>query len=93
MQGCRSWGSNPGRVKRFFLFSRNVHTVSGAHPTSSSVVTAVPSRGESGRDVKLTTHLYLVQRLRKSGAIPLLPLYAYMALTQGKLYLLPYAKV
>ena len=32
----------------------------------------------SERGVRLTTHLHRVQRLRISGAIPLLPLYAFM---------------
>jgi hypothetical protein len=32
----------------------------------------------SERGVRLTTHLHRVQRLRMSGAIPLLPLYAFM---------------
>jgi hypothetical protein len=35
---------------------------------------------------KLTSHLILVQRLRMSGAIPLLPLYAFM-LWRGKIHL------
>ena len=39
------------------------------------------SRGESSRGVKLTTHLYLVPRLRMRGAIPLLPQYAFIAWT------------
>jgi hypothetical protein len=32
----------------------------------------------------LTTHLHLVPRLRMSGAIPLLPLYDFMAWTETK---------
>ena len=40
----------------------------------------VLSREQSGRDVMLTAHLHLAPRLRVSGAIPLLPLYAFMAL-------------
>jgi hypothetical protein len=35
----------------------------------------------------LTTHLHLVQRLGMSGAVLLLPLYAFMPWT-GKLYVL-----
>jgi hypothetical protein len=42
---------------------------------------------KSGREVKLTTHLYLVPKLRMSGVIPLLPLYALLAGT-GKMELL-----
>ena len=36
--------------------------------------------------VKLTIHLHLMPRLGKSGAIPLLPKYAYMAGPLDKLY-------
>jgi hypothetical protein len=49
-----------------------VNTDSGAHPDSYSVGTGVfPG----------TAHLHLVPRLRMNGAIPLLPLYAFMAWT------------
>jgi hypothetical protein len=44
------------------------------------VGTVVLSCGCSGCGVKLTINLYLVQRLRMSGAIPLLPLYAFMGM-------------
>jgi hypothetical protein len=45
------------------------------------------SRGKSGRDVKFTTHHHSVQRLRMSGAIPLLPLHAFMMWTDTILLL------
>jgi len=32
----------------------------------------------NSQDTKLTTHLYLVSRLRMSGAVPLLPLFTFM---------------
>jgi len=35
-------------------------------------------REQSGRGVKLTTHLHQVRRLRMCGAIPPLPQYAFM---------------
>jgi hypothetical protein len=50
-----------------------VQTGSGVHTTSNPMVLAVLSRGESGRGVKLTTHLQLVSRSRKYGAIHPLP--------------------
>jgi len=37
--------------------------------------------GATGRSVKLTAQLHLVSILRKSGAVPLLHLYAFMART------------
>jgi hypothetical protein len=45
--------------------------------------TGVLSRGKAS--MKLSTHLYLVLRLRISGVIPIFLLYAFMAWT-GKLY-------
>jgi hypothetical protein len=65
---------NLGGDERFF-FLQNVQTGSAVHPTSYSMSTRVLSR-EKG-DV----HVYLVPRLRISGGIPLLPLYAFMAWT------------
>jgi hypothetical protein len=41
-------------------------------------VTGALSPGESGQDVKLTTHLNLVLTLTPRGAIPPLPQYAVM---------------
>jgi len=53
------------------------------------LITKVPIL--SGWGVKLSDHLHLVPRLRISGAIPLLPLYAFMVLTGKKFtfYILP----
>jgi hypothetical protein len=41
--------------------------------------------------MKLTTHIPLVPRLRVSGAIPLLPLYAFMV--QKLIYVKPFTTV
>lgn len=43
---------------------------------------------ESGRDVKLTTHLHFVLRIRMSGASPLFHLHAFIAWTKKTLLLL-----
>lgn len=43
------------------------------------------SWGLSAQGVKLITHLHLVLRLRVSGALPLLPLYAFMTQTRTTL--------
>jgi hypothetical protein len=56
-----------------------VLTGSGAHPASSPVGSRGPFPGGKATEAKLTTHLYLVPRLRKRGAIPPLPKYAFMA--------------
>jgi hypothetical protein len=42
---------------------------------------------KSGRVVRLIVYLHLGPTLRMSGVIPLLPLYAFMACTETKLYL------
>ena len=67
-------GSNPGRSKRFFLFSKTSRPALG--PTQPSIHW-VPS-SLPGRSVTLTTHLHLVPRLRMNGVIPLRRLYAFM---------------
>ena len=59
-----------------YLFS-STQTGSMAHTDSYSTVNDVLSRRQDGRDVKLTAHLHLELRLRMSGAISLLPLYAF----------------
>ena len=63
---------------RDFSVLQNVHTGSEDHPASFSVGTGVLSRGVKrlGRDVD--THLYLVPSVGASGAIPLLPINAYV---------------
>jgi len=56
------------------------------HPASYSVVTRVSSpRGAIGCGMNLTTHHHLVLRVRKHGAITLLPLHAFMMQTGIKL--------
>jgi len=67
--GLDGLGSNPGR-------DRKCPDCSGAYPASFSMGARVHSRG-----VKLTTHLPLVPRLRMSGAVPLLLIYAFIAWT------------
>ena len=54
-------------------------------PTIQQVPECIP-RG-SGQGMKLTTHLYLALKLWMSGAILLLPLYVFIALTRTSLYL------
>jgi hypothetical protein len=57
--------SIPGRDVRFFsLLPRPDRLWGPPSPLSSGY------RGKSGRGVKLTTHLLLVQRSRESGAVP-----------------------
>jgi hypothetical protein len=72
--------------ERDFSLLQNVQTGFGAHSAYYSMGTRVLSRRLSGRSVKITTHLHLVTKSRISGAIPLLPLYAFMAWRGEKLY-------
>jgi hypothetical protein len=51
-------------MQDFFLF-HSVQTDSGADPASYPMDTGVSPLGQSGRGVKLTTHLHLVPRSRK----------------------------
>jgi hypothetical protein len=69
------------RVPKYQEFSllQVVPTGSGVHTTSYPMGTAGPFPGQSGRDVKLTTHLHLVPRSTKCGTIKPHPPYAFMA--------------
>jgi len=71
-----------GNKTFFFNFLQSVET------SSESDVNVLPNRCwdlspwvKSGWGVELTTHLHLMSRLRMSGAICLLLLYAFMAVT------------
>ena len=68
--------------KRARFFSKHTHTVSRSHSVSFCSNTYRDCFwGYSGRVVKFTTHLRLVQRFRMSGATPVRPLYDFMAST------------
>lgn len=54
-------------------------------PTLLFNVYRVLCREKSGRNMKLTTHLYLEPKLRMSGGIPSLPLYVFMTWLQKTL--------
>ena len=71
----RSVDRNPVLVKNASLL-QNVQTGSGANLASYSVV---PGFFTGGRGVQLTTHLRIEGSSRKSVAIPLHSLYAFVA--------------
>jgi len=58
--------------------SKTVPTGSGTHTASHSMDTGVHSWGQRGCGMRMTTHLYLVPRLRIRGLVPLLPLHTFM---------------
>jgi hypothetical protein len=73
-------GSNAGRGKLGFLFSKTQRPALG--PTQLRIQ-YVPG---FFRGVTLTTQFHRVPRLRMSGALPLLPLYAFMACAGAAVY-------
>jgi len=77
-------GSNCGRSQLVFLVSKSSRPALG--PTEHAVQWV---RRSIGRGTKLTAHLCLALRLKVSGAVPLLTLYAFMAWT-GTALPLPY---
>jgi hypothetical protein len=77
---------------RDFCLLQNVQTSPGAHPVFFFNGYR-GFHGYSGWGVKLTTHLHLVPRLRMIGAMPLLPLYAFMVWTETTLPLTDIIKV
>jgi len=77
------WGLNTRRGKRFF---KTVQTGSGAQPASYSMGTGFFHEAKVTHGVILTTHFHLALTLGMSGAIPLLPLSAFMAWTGTSSY-------
>jgi len=84
LSGVLIW--NTKLARDFFPLLRNVQIRHRAHPASYSINIGVPSWRWSDQGMKSTIILYLVPRLRTSGATPQLPLYSFMAWT-GKTYL------
>ena len=64
---------------REYCFFQKVQTGSGAQLGNYSMSVGVLSRGKIGLGVRLSIHLHLETKLRMSGAISLLSLYAFMA--------------
>ena len=80
-------GSNASRGAWGFLFSNPPPQIgSVACPASYSIRTGVLPGRSSGRGAKLTTQYHRVSRLGMSGAIPLLPLFAFMACAGAAVY-------
>jgi len=62
-----------------FSLRHHVQTGSGAHPASHPMGVGGSFTGGKRPGVKLTSHLYLIPRLIRCGAIPPLPLYDFIA--------------
>lgn len=80
---------NPGTDTKFALL-HIAQTGSGDHPALYSIRNGFISREQSSRGVMLTTRLRQLRqapRSRISGAIPLLPLYAFVPWTRTTLSL------
>jgi hypothetical protein len=67
-------------------FLQTVRAGAETHTASCSVGTGFVPQGKSGRGVKLTNHVLLVE-LRMNGAVPLVSLYAFMMWTGIDFYL------
>jgi hypothetical protein len=85
--GWMIWGSFLGRATNFSVLE-NIQTCFGTHPASESMGTRVLNPGVK-KQWHETEHSYPMLRLRMSGDIPPLPLYAFMEQTRTTL-LLPY---
>jgi hypothetical protein len=55
------------------ILRHSIQIVSGAQPASGSFGTGTIYVGCMELECKLTTHLHLVQKLRKGGGLPALP--------------------
>jgi len=80
MLGAGWSGFRTPEGKRYFLYSKTDQIGPEAHPDSYStgIIMRAPYRGWSWPGEKFTTHIQLLPRWRMSGAILLLPLYAFM---------------
>jgi hypothetical protein len=76
---------------RTFSILYVAHTDSEAHSATNSMGPVILFRTYSDWGVRPTTHLHPERRLRMSGAIPLLLLYALMEWTLILLYMPRYA--
>jgi len=71
-------GSNPGRSKRYLSSPSTSRPTLGSNQPPIQKVNSLP--GVKGPGMMLTTHLRLAPTLKMSIAIPLLPVYDFMAL-------------
>ena len=67
------------KKKQENLINDSSRSISEAHPSYYSVSTGVLLQGSSGQGVKLTTHFYVVVRLKMTGSLLLLPIHTFMA--------------
>jgi hypothetical protein len=81
LRARRSASQIPAGAREFPLLDK-VQTGSNFSQSPSHCLLLAFSSG-----VRLSTHLHLVLRFRRAGAIPLLPLYAFMAFTGTALHL------
>jgi len=72
-----TWGSIPGRSKRFILFRLSRAALEPTKPPIQQIL-SVFFMGKNVWGVKLKTYLHLTLRLRMSEAIPLLQVLAVM---------------
>ena len=78
-------GFCPGRSKRYFFPPKNPDQLWGPSSILFNFYVGFLTRRKDGQNVKLTLSFILAQRLRMSGAIPLLPLHAFTERTKQNL--------
>lgn len=77
--GSRSWNhSGLSCLDSLYDIASGASFCAPGQPASYSVCTGVLSQVYIGQGVNLASNLHTVPRLRLSGAIPLVPLYAFM---------------
>ena len=67
---------------------QNIQTGPRTHTAWYSVGVGILFPWQSGQGANLTAHLHRLQRLRMSGVLTLLPIYALMAWTETNVYFL-----
>jgi hypothetical protein len=74
-QGFKSWKEEA----RDFLFTKTINSGSGAHPTSYSMCISILYQKVKRLVCEVDQSTLLRPKLKMNGAIPLLPLYVFMA--------------
>ena len=77
--GLKILGSFPGRGEKYFFSPNHPFQLWGSPSLIFSMCQQPFPQGSNSWGMKLATHLPIVPSLRMSGAIPMLPLFAFMS--------------
>jgi hypothetical protein len=81
LRAGKSGARIPGGLRDYLLLYIKTST-EPYPPTNWSVGTRFLTQGQSSQGVKLTMHFHLLPRSRRSGAVPMFPLYTFKAWTR-----------